>query len=57
MSNPEYHTCPDCGYQWRHGHNGSHSCVRRLVARVKELEMLNDNLFTALKEIAHLRGH
>lgn len=38
MPNPETHTCPNCGYVWRHGQDGSHSCTLRLVARVAELE-------------------
>ena len=27
---PKTHTCPDCGYIWEHGINGSHSCVLQL---------------------------
>ena len=36
MSNPETHTCPDCGYTWKHGHDGSHSCVTYLKAALKD---------------------
>lgn len=38
MSNPETHTCPNCGYVWKHGQDGSHSCSTRLQTRVRELE-------------------
>lgn len=38
MPNPETCTCSSCGYTWKHGKNGSHSCITRLVARVAELE-------------------
>lgn len=34
--------CPECGFIWRHGHNGSHNCATRLKARVKELESTPD---------------
>ena len=30
MPNPETHTCPDCGFTWKHGLNGSHSCSTNL---------------------------
>lgn len=35
--NPETHTCPDCGYTWRHGQHGGHSCTVRLKAQRDEL--------------------
>lgn len=34
----EMYTCCTCGYQWRRGQSGDHSCTRRLVAKVDELE-------------------
>lgn len=30
--NPETHTCWQCGYTWKHGHNGSHDCGKLLKA-------------------------
>lgn len=30
MSNPETHTCHDCGYVWTHGQHGGHNCIGRL---------------------------
>ena len=36
------HECPECGFTWRHGHNGSHNCATRLKVRVKELEATPD---------------
>lgn len=36
--NPETHTCPDCGYVWKHGQHGGHSCSKRLKARIRKLE-------------------
>ena len=34
MPTPETHTCPDCGFTWKHGLNGSHSCSENLRALV-----------------------
>lgn len=31
-------TCWDCGYTWKRGENGEHSCVLRLRQRIAELE-------------------
>lgn len=45
MSNPEFHTCPTCGYTWQHGQHGGHSCVERLVKQ-------RDELLSALKTAA-----
>lgn len=36
--NPETHTCPDCGYVWKHGEHGGHSCAVMLKAKVAEME-------------------
>ena len=38
MKNPETHTCHKCGYTWKHGHDGSHSCSDRLEKQVKLLK-------------------
>lgn len=40
MPNPETHTCPDCGYVWKHGEHGGHSCAVLLKARVAEQDRL-----------------
>lgn len=37
MTNPETHTCPTCGYTWKHGRHGGHSCSDRLVQQRDEL--------------------
>ena len=37
MSNPESHTCPTCGHQWRHGHHGGHDCLGNVKAQRDEL--------------------
>ncbi len=38
MINPETHTCWTCGFTWKHGKHGGHSCSLRLKARIAELE-------------------
>lgn len=40
MSNPEFHSCCTCGYKWRHGHHGGHSCVERLLEQIKKLKLI-----------------
>ena len=42
MSNPEFHTCPICGYTWEHGRDGSHNCTVKLRQRIAELESERD---------------
>lgn len=37
MSNPEFHTCYRCGYQWRHGQHGGHDCIGRVEVQRNEL--------------------
>lgn len=37
MSNPEFHTCPDCCYKWRHGQHGGHNCRLRIKEQRDEL--------------------
>lgn len=32
MSNPEFHQCSTCGYEWKHGMHGGHSCSDTLKA-------------------------
>lgn len=44
MTNPEFHQCPDCGYKWRHGQHGGHSCKNRLIKQ-------RDELLAALKDM------
>lgn len=51
MTNPEFHTCPDCGYQWRHGQHGGHSCAQYLKPRIEAAEKLRDELLAALEEV------
>lgn len=36
MRNPKSHSCCDCGYTWRHGQHGGHSCVERLKQQIKD---------------------
>lgn len=36
--NPETHKCLTCGYEWKHGQDGSHDCAPILAARVRELK-------------------
>jgi hypothetical protein len=36
--NPETHSCCECGYVWKHYHDGSHSCVDQLK---KQINLLN----------------
>ena len=50
------HECPECGFTWRHGHNGSHNCATRLKARVKELEATPDHWAESVK-MADDMGH
>ena len=47
--NPETHTCPDCGYTWRHGQHGGHSCTVRLKAQ-------RDELLEALRDLTSAEG-
>lgn len=45
MSNPEFHSCATCGYTWRHGQHGGHSCSQYLLEHIKELRhLLNEML-------------
>lgn len=44
MTNPEFHTCPDCGYKWRNGQHGGHSCKERLIKQRDELLSVLENL-------------
>jgi len=37
MPNPETHSCCTCGYTWKHGHDGSHSCSEHLRAALINL--------------------
>lgn len=48
MSNPEVHICPDCGYQWRHGEHGGHSCVHILKQRNEQLHTEKATLLAAI---------
>ncbi len=36
--NPDTHTCYTCGYVWKHGTHGGHSCSDRLLLKLGELE-------------------
>lgn len=36
--NHEFHTCPDCSYQWRRGQHGGHSCIDRLKSEIEKLK-------------------
>ncbi len=54
--NPELHTCPDCGYQWKHGQHGGHSCVDRLVKEIAKLKSERDELIKALDSVADELG-
>ena len=38
MNNPETHTC-ECGYTWRQGQDGSHSCSPYYRKRIAALEV------------------
>lgn len=47
--NPEFHTCPDCGYQWKHGLNGEHSCTAYLQkVQIELISKERDELKTTL---------
>lgn len=48
MPNPETHTCPDCGYVWKHGENGSHYCPTHLRALVSEFRAALHAEYSAL---------
>lgn len=36
-SNPEFHSCPTCGYTWRHGQHGGHNCSTLLLQKIRVL--------------------
>lgn len=36
-ASPETHTCSDCGYTWKHGEHGGHSCTHYLSEEVAKL--------------------
>lgn len=71
MSNPEFHTCPDCGFVWRHGHHGGHDCKGRIKNQrdslLAALELFmeldpnfnaaNDDTLSALAEDKTSRSH
>ena len=46
--NPELHTCPDCGYQWKHGQHGGHSCAENLKKQLELISKERDELKTTL---------
>jgi hypothetical protein len=35
---PEIHTCSTCGFEWKHGENGSHQCAPILKKKLDETE-------------------
>jgi hypothetical protein len=38
MTNPERHKCGTCGYEWKHGAHGGHSCTDTLLANLRATE-------------------
>lgn len=48
MSNPEVHICHDCGYQWKHGEHGGHSCAHILKQRNEQLHTEKATLLAAI---------
>jgi len=44
MSNPEVCQCGTCGYEWKHGTHGGHSCTDTLSAKISALESERDAL-------------
>jgi len=51
MSNPEFHSCPDCGYQWRHGQHGGHSCLTRIKTEMTTLKSERQELLKSLESL------
>jgi len=54
MTNPEFHTCPTCGYQWKHGEKGTHSCSSRLAKQYDVLLPAFLELVDALRDHTYL---
>lgn len=48
MGNPTTHTCPTCGYTWKHGKHGGHSCSDNLLEKISAFESAFRNLLTRL---------
>ena len=50
--NPEYCTCPTCGYKWKTGHHGGHSCSERLVTQNQRLKTIITERETTIDELS-----
>ena len=51
-TNPETHTCPDCGYTWQHGQHGGHSCATHLKAQLEQLKIAGEQMVFSLCFVA-----
>ena len=49
--NPTLHTCHTCGYVWKTGRHGGHSCSVLLLERIKKLEEGDAKMIAALTRI------
>lgn len=49
MSNPEEYACRTCGYKWKHGRDGSHSCRTNLISKMGEVKSLLTELRGAMR--------
>lgn len=49
-NNPEFHQCGTCGYEWKHGVHGGHSCTDTLSARLASQQAAHDAEIARLKE-------
>ena len=43
--NPEFHSCRSCGYTWRHGQHGGHSCTQYLQEMLSVYKGVADRAF------------
>lgn len=43
-TNPEFHQCPECGYVWAHGQDGSHSCVANIRKQQQAIDTTTERL-------------
>jgi hypothetical protein len=54
--NPERHQCSMCGFEWKHGVNGGHSCAETLLANIAALKFENEryasNLRSAIDDLS-----
>lgn len=50
MANLETHSCCTCGYTWKHGEHGGHTCSTLLLKKIETLGSLLDEAIDMLED-------